>query len=82
MSVRVKPEVGASVVFSYLGARDAGHLAAVDGTGRRLGVATEDGEVLEFALNSAAGQFAADGRQWGARLVFEDRTGDTRVSGA
>ncbi|MGI9184400.1 MAG: hypothetical protein ACR2GZ_05455 [Solirubrobacteraceae bacterium] len=65
------PQIGGSVVVSFLGSRVRGTVDSVDPDGRRLRVTTEEGEALTFALNGATATFTAEGHQTGARLAFE-----------
>jgi hypothetical protein len=65
------PMIGGSVRVNFLGSTVRGTVRSVADDGRRLLVATEDGEVLTFALNRATATFTADGHQTGARLTFE-----------
>jgi hypothetical protein len=65
------PEVGGSVRIEYLGSTLRGTVGRIDQDGRRLEVATEEGETLTFSLNRATAMFTADGSQTGARLTFE-----------
>jgi hypothetical protein len=65
------PQVGAPVRVNFLGATVRGAVHRVADDGRRLEVATDDGEVLLFALNRATATFTAEGHQTGARLSFE-----------
>jgi hypothetical protein len=64
------PTVGGPVVIRYLGSTARGTVREVDQDGRRLLVATEDGETIAFTLNLATATFTADGSQEGARLSF------------
>jgi hypothetical protein len=66
------PHIGAHVTVAYLAVRVAGVVTSVDDESRRLLVATEDGQTVAFGLSRATGTFLADGRQGGARLLFED----------
>ncbi len=72
MRSRTKPRLGGSVLVIYLGATAAGVVEQIEDGGRRLVVLTEEGSRLSFALNSATGTFALAGRQWEARLRFDD----------
>jgi hypothetical protein len=65
------PQIGASVMVSFLGSKVRGTVDSVDADGRRLHVTTEEGEALTFALNGATATFTAEGHQTGARLAFE-----------
>ncbi len=65
------PQVGASVRVNFLGATVRGAVHRVADDGRKLEVATDDGEILLFALNRATATFTAEGHQTGARLSFE-----------
>jgi len=67
------PHVGASVRVNFLGATVRGAVHRVADDGRKLEVATDDGEILIFALNRATATFTAEGHQTGARLSFEAR---------
>jgi hypothetical protein len=70
------PQVGGSVLVSFLGSSVRGTVDSVDPDGRRLGVTTVEGETLVFALNRATGTFTLEGHQTGARLAFEPDPGD------
>lgn len=65
------PQVGGLVLVSFLGSTVRGTVKTVTDDGRRLEVATDDGETLAFALNRATATFTAEGHQTGARLTFE-----------
>ncbi len=65
------PLPGGSVLVNFLGATVRGTVRSVADDGRALEVATEDGELLTFALNRATATFTAEGHQAGARLTFE-----------
>jgi hypothetical protein len=69
---RRQPAVGTGVTVALLARQVAGTVEEVSAGGRRLTVLTEDGELIEFALNAAKGYFTAGGTQSGARLSFED----------
>jgi hypothetical protein len=60
------------VTVSLLARRVRGAVEEVRDGGRSLTVLTEDGELMEFALNRATGMFTGGGTQSGARLSFED----------
>jgi hypothetical protein len=64
------PTVGGPVLIRYLGSTARGTVREVDDDGRRLIVATEDGETIAFTLNQATATFTSDGSQVGARLSF------------
>ncbi len=64
--------------MSFLGSRVRGTVDRIAPDGRRLGVTTEEGEALTFALNGATATFTAEGHQTGARLVFEPDPGFER----
>ncbi len=68
---RVMPHVGAPVSVVFLAARIAGVVTRVEDQARRVLVLTEEGETVTFALSGATGTFLVDGRQSGARLLFE-----------
>jgi hypothetical protein len=68
---RAVPHVGGSVTVVYIGATVSGVVQKVDHGGLRLTVGTDDGDTITFALNRATGRFMADGRQYGARLLFD-----------
>jgi hypothetical protein len=70
MPLRAMPRIGRPVLINFLGATVPGTVTSVLSDGRRLEVATEDGQTLTFALNRATATFTADGRQTGARLTF------------
>ncbi len=70
MPLRAMPRVGAPVTVVYLDARVSGIVHEVLEGGRRLIVATADGEQIEFRLRPATATFTADQRSGGARLVF------------
>lgn len=65
------PHVGASVRVNFLGSTVRGAVHDVADDGRRLHIATDDGEIMMFALNRATATFTTDGHQTGARLTFE-----------
>jgi len=65
------PLPGGSVLVSFLGTAVRGTVRSVADDGRALEVATEDGELLTFALNRATATFTAEGHQTGARLTFD-----------
>ncbi|HWF50293.1 MAG TPA: hypothetical protein VG294_06570 [Solirubrobacteraceae bacterium] len=65
------PHVGDAVTVVYLAVRVAGVVTAMDLEARRVRVATEDGQALVFELSRATGTFLVDGKQSGARLLFE-----------
>jgi hypothetical protein len=69
--VRAIPHVGSPVTVIFLAARIAGVVTRVEDEARRLLVLTEEGETVTFALSAATGTFLVDGRQSGARLLFE-----------
>jgi hypothetical protein len=71
MPLRVMPHVGSLVRVNFLGATVRGAVHRVADDGRELEVATDDGEIMIFALNGATGTFTAEGHQTGARLSFE-----------
>jgi hypothetical protein len=71
VALRAMPQIGASVMVSFLGSRVRGTVDSVDAGGRRLHVTTDEGEALTFALNGATATFTAEGHQTGARLAFE-----------
>lgn len=56
----------------YLGEAVLGVVQHVDEDGRRLVVLTDDGDAVTFLLSAATATYTAEGRQWGARLVFDD----------
>jgi hypothetical protein len=66
------PTAGARVTISFLGRQVGGLIDEVQDDGRRLLVATDDGERMTFALSRANGQFVHEGDQTGARLSFDD----------
>lgn len=66
------PRVGRPVLVNYLGASVPGAVNQITDDGRRLEVATEDGETLAFALNRATATFTTEGQLTGARLIFID----------
>jgi hypothetical protein len=68
---RANPHVGAPVTVVFLAARIAGVVTRVEDEARRVLVLTEEGETVTFALSRATGTFLVDGRQSGARLLFE-----------
>jgi hypothetical protein len=70
MALRAMPTVGGSVEIRYLGSSRAGTVREIGDDGRRLIVATEDGETLSFVLNGATATFTEEGNQEGARLSF------------
>jgi hypothetical protein len=71
VALRAMPQIGGSVMVSFLGSRVRGTVDSIDADGRRLRVTTEQGEALTFALNGATATFTAEGDQTGARLAFE-----------
>ncbi|MDQ6834628.1 MAG: hypothetical protein M3016_00390 [Actinomycetota bacterium] len=72
MALRAMPRIGSSVLVKFLATSVRGTVKRVGDEGRRLEVATEDGESLVFALNRATATFTTEGQLTGARLVFED----------
>ena len=70
MALRAMPTVGGAVEIRYLGSSRAGTVREIAEDGRRLIVATEDGETLAFVLNGATATFTEEGTQEGARLSF------------
>ncbi len=70
MVLRVMPTVGAEVIIDHLGVTEHGVVRSVDALARRVQVATEDGDTIEFALNRATATFTVGGDQTGARLRF------------
>jgi hypothetical protein len=64
--------VGATVTVSLLSRRVRAVVEEVGDDGRSLTVLTEEGELMEFALNAARGMFTRGGTQSGERLSFED----------
>jgi hypothetical protein len=64
--------VGAAVTVALLSRRVRGTVEEVRADGREITVLTEEGEVMEFALNQATGRFTAGGVQSGERLSFDD----------
>jgi hypothetical protein len=70
--LRPMPVVGARVTVASLGKRVAGVIEEISADGRRLVVVTDGGEALVFGLSRATGRFMEEGRQTGARLLFED----------
>ena len=66
------PTVGARVTVRFLGRQVSGVVAEVHDDGRRLLVATDDGERMSFELSRATGGFVHEGDQTGARLTFDD----------
>jgi hypothetical protein len=75
VALRAMPEEGGSVLVDYLGSTVRGTVKRVDQDGRKLEIATEDGDTLTFSLNRATATFTADGSQTGARLRFESPPG-------
>jgi hypothetical protein len=73
MPVRRLPHIGEHVTVAFFGATVEGMIGAIDEYQRRLGVLTEEGEAITFALSRATGQFVAEDGSSGARLVFHDR---------
>jgi hypothetical protein len=63
-------------VVIYLGETVPGVVQHVDQDGRRLVVMTEDGDAVTFLLGAATAIYTAEGRQWGARLAFDDEHSD------
>ena len=59
------------VTVASLAARRRGIVAELSGDRRRLVVVTDDGARLAFALSRATARFMEEGRQTGARLIFE-----------
>ncbi|MDQ6806877.1 MAG: hypothetical protein M3065_18385 [Actinomycetota bacterium] len=68
---RAMPHLGDPVTIVFLAERVGGVVTGVEVDARRLLVATDDGQALVFELSRATGTFLADGRQSGARLLFE-----------
>ena len=57
----------------FLGRRVAGTVEQIDDGGRRLMVATDDGEAIAFTLAQASARFVEESRgTTGARLIFEE----------
>jgi hypothetical protein len=69
------PAVGGRVIVNFLGTSVPGTVSAVLEEGRRLEVATDEGETIAFALNRATATFTAEGEQTGARLTFVNPSG-------
>ena len=67
------PQVGGSVLVSFLGSTVRGVIDSVEPDGQRLRVSTEDGERLSFVLNRATAMFTSEGALTGARLSFSER---------
>jgi hypothetical protein len=71
MPPRRAPLVGAPVLIWFLARRVSGTIERVEEGGRRLVVATEEGEVMTFVLGRATGHFMQEGQAiGGARLTF------------
>jgi hypothetical protein len=68
---RAMPHVGDPVTVVFLAVRIGGVVTAIDLPARQVRVATEDGQELVFELSRATGTFLADGKQSGARLLFD-----------
>ncbi|MDQ6776842.1 MAG: hypothetical protein M3071_11660 [Actinomycetota bacterium] len=68
---RAMPHVGDAVIVVFLAVRVGGVVTAMDLPARRVRVATDDGQSLVFELSRATGTFLVDGKQSGARLLFE-----------
>jgi hypothetical protein len=64
--------VGTAVTVALLSRRVRGSVEDVREGGRALTVLTEEGELMEFALNQATGYFTGGGGQSGERLSFDD----------
>jgi hypothetical protein len=67
---RLIPRVGARVLVSFLAARVAGTVIAVDEDQRGLEVELDDGDRMRFRLIRATGTFRAEDSSR-ARLLFE-----------
>jgi hypothetical protein len=73
MSLRRAPFVGARVTVVFLARRVGGTIEELADGGRRVVVATDDGERIGFALSPATGSFLEAGRAvGGARMMFGD----------
>jgi hypothetical protein len=72
MPLRPLPTVGSPVAIRYLARTLRGTVSEVRDGGRRLLVATEEGETVAFVLNGATATFTEEGNQEGARLSFEE----------
>jgi hypothetical protein len=73
VTLRRAPFVGAEVTVVFLARRVRGTVEELAEDGRRLVVATEDGERIRFGLSPATGSFLEEGRAvGGARLTFGD----------
>jgi hypothetical protein len=72
MRARAMPYVGRRVAVIYLGATVGGVVRRVEAEGRRLAVATEEGEELLFELDRGTAAFTLPGGQTNARLRFLD----------
>jgi hypothetical protein len=71
MRARGIPRIGASVTVVFLDGRTRGIVERAEADLRGVEVRTEDGELLTFRLSRATGRFTSEGRQSGARLLFE-----------
>jgi hypothetical protein len=60
------------VTVSLLARRVRGVVEEVRDGGRAFTVLTEEGELMEFALNGATGRFTRGGTQSGERLSFDE----------
>ena len=69
---RRQPTLGAAVTVALLSRQVRGVVEEVREDGRSVTVLTEEGELMEFALNQARGIFTLGGSQSGARLSFDD----------
>jgi hypothetical protein len=70
---RPVPHVGARARIGHFGGGwEAGTVTAVREQGRRLLVASESGELLEFVLSPATAKFVIAGAGHGARLDLVD----------
>lgn len=58
--------------MSLLARRVGGVVEEVRDGGRAITVLTEEGELMEFALNQATGRFTRGGTQSGERLSFDE----------
>lgn len=70
---RPVPRIGVAVRVGHFGGGfERGVVMSVDGEGRQLTVACENGEVLEFVLSQATARFVASTGRPGPRLELLD----------
>ncbi|HEY7933128.1 MAG TPA: hypothetical protein VID48_04815 [Solirubrobacteraceae bacterium] len=70
---RLPPRLGAPVRVAHFGGQsEPGTILAIHENGRRLEIACESGELIEFVLNRASARFLARSGSTGPRLELLD----------